>query len=78
MRLPIVQIGNSKGLRLNKMILEKYGLRDKVELELKDDHIILKPVNQPRKHWEEAFCQMHKNGDDQLLINDVFEDDHWD
>lgn len=78
MKASIIKIGNSKGLRLNKVILEKYQFRDKVELELKEDHIVIRPVQKPRQNWEEAFREMHEAGDDELLIDDVFEDDSWD
>jgi antitoxin MazE len=74
----IVQIGNSRGIRLNKMLLEKYQIGDKVELILEKDYIILKPVHTPRQGWEQAFKEMHENGDDRLLIDDVFEDETWD
>lgn len=29
----------------------------------------------PRKDWAKAFEEMHKNGDDKLLIDDVFDDE---
>ena len=35
--------------------------------------MILKPKPEPRKGWEEAFKKMHENGDDQLMMDDVFE-----
>jgi antitoxin MazE len=78
MQTSIIQIGNSKGIRLNKMLLEKYAIQDKVELILEEDCIIIKPVRTPRQGWDEAFKEMHANGDDQLLIDDVFEDENWD
>jgi antitoxin MazE len=78
MQTSIIQIGNSKGIRLNKMLLEKYQIQDKVELILEKDCIIIKPVGKPRQGWEQAFKEMHANGDDQLLIDDVFEDESWD
>jgi antitoxin component of MazEF toxin-antitoxin module len=40
----IIKIGNSKGIRLAKMILEKYHIQDSVELDLEADHIVLRPV----------------------------------
>jgi antitoxin MazE len=43
---------------------------------LEDDRIILKPETKHRKDWEKAFKKMHENGDDQLLIPDVFEDEN--
>ena len=78
MEVSIIQIGNSKGLRLTKAILEKYNIKDKVELILEKGQIILKPVEQPRKGWDKAFRKMHENGDDQLLMDDVFGDESFD
>lgn len=76
MEISIIRIGNSKGIRLSKTILEKYSIRDKVQLILEKGYIIIKPVVKPRKGWEKAFKIMHKNGDDKLLFNDVFEDEN--
>jgi antitoxin MazE len=78
MKTSIIQIGNSKGLRLSKTILERYNIKDTVELILEKGRIILKPVDQPRKGWDEAFSKMHRNNDDQLLIDDVFTDEDFD
>ncbi|UBM61315.1 AbrB/MazE/SpoVT family DNA-binding domain-containing protein [Candidatus Sulfidibacterium hydrothermale] len=76
MELPIIQIGNSKGFRLSKTLIEKYNIKDKVELILEKGYIVLKPISQPRKGWEKAFKEMNEKGDDQLLFNDVFEDEN--
>ncbi len=76
MELSIIQIGNSKGFRLSKTLIEKYGIKDKVELILEKGYIILKPISTPRKDWEAAFKEMNENGDDQLLFNDVFDDEN--
>lgn len=75
MELSVINIGNSKGIRLSKTILEKYNISDKIELILEKGYIILKPKAEPRKNWEKAFKKMHENGDDQLLIDDVFTDE---
>lgn len=77
MELSVINIGNSKGIRLSKTILEKYNISDKVELILEKGYIILKPKTEPRKNWDKAFKKMHKNGDDQLLMDDVFEDENF-
>lgn len=78
MKVSVIKIGNSKGIRLSKVLLEKYEITDKVELVLEKEQIILKPIVQPRKNWESAFAEMHLNGDDKLLIDSVFEDENWD
>lgn len=75
MELSIINIGNSKGVRLSKTILEKYKIGDTIELILEKDHIVLKPKAEPRKGWDEAFKKMSQNGDDALLMDDVFEDE---
>jgi len=77
MEIPIIRIGNSKGIRLSKTVLEQYHITDKVDLVMEDDCIVLKPITKPRTGWDDAFRQMHKNGDDQLLIPDVFPDEEF-
>ncbi len=77
MEVSIIKIGNSKGLRLNKSILERYNITDKIELILEKGQIVLRPVVEPRKGWDKEFQRMHENGDDQLLIEEVFEDENF-
>lgn len=76
MEVSVVQIGNSKGIRFSKTILEKYNIKDKVDLILEKGQIIIKPLSEPRKGWEKAFKEMSENNDDKLLFNDVFEDEN--
>ena len=77
MEAAIIKIGNSKGLRLSKTILEKYNIKDKIEVILEMGQIVLKPIESPRKNWEEAFKKMNAEGDDKLLIDDVFTDENF-
>ncbi len=77
MELPVIKIGNSKGFRLSKTLIEKYNIKDKVELILEKDYIVIKPVSTPRKGWEQAFKEMNERGDDQLLFDDVFENENF-
>ena len=77
MELSIINIGNSKGIRLSKTILEKYNIQDKIELVLEKEFIVLKPKAEPRKNWEKAFEKMRENNDDQLLIDDIFGDENF-
>ena len=76
MEVSIIKIGNSKGIRISKTILEKYNIRDTVDLILEKGQIIIRPLSRPRKGWDKAFKQMNENGDDRLLFNDVFEDEN--
>lgn len=77
MELSVINIGNSKGIRFSKTILEQYNIGDKVELILEKTQIVIKPKIEPRKNWEQAFELMNKNGDDQLLIDAVFNDESF-
>ena len=76
MEISVIKIGNSKGFRLPKALLEKYNIKDKVELILEKGFIVLKPISTPRKGWEDAFKEMHEKGDDKLLLDDVFDEEN--
>jgi antitoxin MazE len=76
MEISVIKIGNSKGIRLSKTLLDRYNIKDTVDLIMDKGQIIIKPISKPRKGWEEAFEKMAKNGDDNLLINDVFDDEN--
>ncbi|TCO03655.1 AbrB/MazE/SpoVT family DNA-binding domain-containing protein [Natronoflexus pectinivorans] len=75
MEVSVIKIGNSKGIRLPKSLLERYNIKDSVELVFEKEQIVVRPVSNPRKGWEDAFREMHQSGDDRLLIDDVFDDE---
>ena len=75
--MTVIKIGNSRGIRLSKTLLERYNIRDTVDLILEKGQIIIKPLSRPRKGWDKAFMEMNANGDDKLLINDIFEDENF-
>ena len=76
MHVSVIDIGNAKGIRSTKTLLEKYEIKDTVELILEKGQIVIKPVRRPRQGWEKSFQQMHANGDDNLLMDDVFMDEN--
>ena len=63
----IIQIGNFRGIRIPKTLLEQTGFSDEVELEVKNNHIIIKPAQKPRKGWQDKFQTMAKKSDDNLM-----------
>ena len=77
MDIQVIPIGNSKGIRLSKTILEKYNITDKLELIMEDGYFILKAKSNPRSGWEKSFKEMHENSDDEILIDDVFDDENF-
>ena len=73
----IIQIGNSKGIILPSEILKqlRLSLKSAVSISLDGNNIVIKA--QPRQGWAEAAKRAHENGDDELLIPDVFEDEKF-
>ena len=78
MRTRIVKIGNSQGIRIPKLLLERSNLAEEVELEAEDNRIIIRSTKQPRQDWEQAFRAMAERGDDELLDNNLFTQTRWD
>ncbi|MBW6501324.1 MAG: AbrB/MazE/SpoVT family DNA-binding domain-containing protein [Bacteroidales bacterium] len=76
MEVSVVKIGNSRGIRFSKTIIERYNIRDTVEMILDKGHIIIKPLSKPRKGWDKAFKEMHAKGDDKLIMPDIFEEEN--
>lgn len=71
MLISLVQVGNSKGIRLPKSVLDQCQIEDKLEMEVSNNEIILKPIkNKPRAKWAEKFKKMNENRDDKLIIDD--------
>ena len=63
----IVKIGNSRGLRIPKTILEQLNLRNEVELEIQKNELVIRPAVAPRQNWEEQFKLMAQQRNDELL-----------
>jgi antitoxin MazE len=67
METSIIQIGNSQGIRIPKPILEQCGFKERVELEVQSDQLIIRPIREVRQSWAKAFEEMAKNGDDRIF-----------
>ena len=78
MKTALVQIGNSRGVRIPKAFLEHCRLQDTVELELRDDHLIIRPTIPSRSGWDDAFLRMRERGDDTLLDKESVSPTEWD
>lgn len=61
----LAPIGNSRGIRIPKAVLEQCEISDAVELAVKGRQIVVTPVcEQPRLGWREAAARMSAAGDD--------------
>jgi len=79
MKTKLIRIGNSKGVRIPKPLIEQSGLSEDIELILKDNEIVLRSANGPRKNWDQAFRKMAEHGDNQLIDEDLAEvTNEWD
>lgn len=67
MRTRLIRIGNSRGVRLPKPLIEEAGLTDEVELRVRDGAIVIRPVAVPRIGWREAAARLHQRDEDHLL-----------
>ena len=67
MKARIVRIGNSRGVRLPKPLLQEAGLPEEVEIQARDGAIIIAPAVRPRAGWREAAQLLRKRNDDTLL-----------
>ncbi|TGK08865.1 AbrB/MazE/SpoVT family DNA-binding domain-containing protein [Leptospira fletcheri] len=71
MRASVIQIGNSKGIRIPKAILEECQIGEEVELKIDKGKIMIIPVkSKPRDGWEKRFKEMSSNNEDKLLVPD--------
>ena len=71
MKASIVPIGNSKGVRIPRALLDLCQIKTEVDLEVKGKTLVIRPIkSHPRAGWAKAFKAMHEQGDDQLVIDD--------
>jgi len=79
MELQIIQIGNSKGIRLPQTLLKQYNLKSKVVVDLEKEGFFIKP-KKVREGWAESFKEMSDNSDDNLILPDfqnTFDEEEW-
>lgn len=76
----IIRIGNSRGVRLPRHVLETSGLVGDVVIEARPGEVVLRPATHARVGWDAAFAEMAARGDDALIDGDTaseFERDEW-
>lgn len=77
MKAEIIKIGNSKGIRIPKTILMQCKLDKAVNIEIKNNELVITPHQEARENWGYEFKQMATNNNDMLLDEDIV-DHSWD
>ncbi|MBI5317441.1 MAG: AbrB/MazE/SpoVT family DNA-binding domain-containing protein [Nitrospirae bacterium] len=80
MRAHIVRIGNSRGIRLPKTLLQEAQLEDEVELQAEPGRILISKTAKPRAGWGEAARRMRERNEDRLLdpsTSTRFDKEEW-
>jgi len=71
MKTKVIKIGNSRGIRIPRHMLEESGLKNEVEIEVENYRIILTSASKVRENWDLAYQKMSENKDD-VLLDEVF------
>jgi len=67
----VVQVGNSRCIKLPKNILRELNIENEVEMVIHNDELIIKSVEKkPRQGWSKAFAKMSEAKADKLLMPD--------
>ena len=81
MKLDLVRIGNSRGIRIPKPLIEQCGFGDTVELLVEENRLVIVPQRRPRQGWKEKFAAAGSSADDPLPLEPLpaneFDDEEW-
>lgn len=78
MKSRLISVGNSRGLRIPKALLEEAGLKDEIEISVKNGQLLITSIEEPRKGWSLEFAKMAERKDDLLLDQVLPESTTWD
>ena len=72
--LKVVPIGNSRGVRLPKSVIDRYGIKDALVLETLEEGLLLRGKKDKRMTWEETFRDMARAKEDWSDFDAIAED----
>ncbi len=78
MKTNLVRIGNSRGIRIPKPVIEQCGLEDEVEMVVHNNELVIRASATPREGWSATFAKMSEFGDDELLDHVAETSSAWD
>lgn len=62
--IKLVPIGNSKGVRIPKVLLQKYGFNNSLLLEETDKGLLLRKKEESKLSWEDTYKAMVNEKED--------------
>ena len=81
MKIKLISIGNSKGIRIPRSVIKQCGFNDQIEMRVGNGVVELRRARVVREDWDAAFEAMAKAGDDALLIADemthAWDEEEW-
>ncbi len=80
MKVRLARIGNSRGIRIPKALIEQCGFGDMVELRAEPGRLVIAPERRPRQGWEEAFRAAGDSAADEILLEappNEFDHEEW-
>ena len=80
MKTKLVRIGNSRGIRIPKPLLEQAGLQGDVDLQVVRNGIMIRGVASPREGWAQAAQKIQERHEHVLLDQPVateFDETEW-
>jgi len=81
--IKLVPIGNSKGIRIPKQLLQKYGLAESILLVETDNGLLLRSKDEGKLSWEDTYKAMAKEDEnwddlDAALMDGLEDEEHED
>jgi antitoxin MazE len=81
MKTNLIRIGNSRGIRIPKPLIEECQLGETVDLRIEDNRLVISAESSPRAGWDEAFQHAASKKREPLLLGRVpqneFDREEW-
>ena len=80
MKARLIRIGNSRGVRLPKPVIEQAGLQEEIDVQVRAGSVVISSRRRSRAGWAEAAREMRDRGDDRLVQRDTptrFDEAEW-
>ena len=75
MKIKLISIGNSRGIRIPSSIIRQCGLGNELDMRVENGVIMLTPARSVREGWSSGFEKMAAAGEDAPLVPDALEND---